>query len=274
MPCPEDQVVAGGRTTCEACPVRQAAIEGVNRRCGCADGFHNASEQLSVCFDRGYAVGQLEAAVADHHTELSAGQFCNPCPTDAFGQGCFDCIKGMYPTVSAGYTIPQLPSVGFRRLLQDGQQIQLAFRCHVKLELAQVRCPANPAAPGQCTLGYQGYLCQTCAKGYGMVVSQRCEPCAEAGFTTRSLIILLAIIASITLVVGMGIKHWHKFPFKLAVRCAFQPIRIVITYAQVTSQLGDVLSYQYPAAFAEIVDAVRPIMDVRFHIRRLRSSSV
>jgi hypothetical protein len=30
----------------------------------------------------------------------------------------------------------------------------------------------------------------------------------------------------------------------------------------VTSQLGDVLSFQYPPAFAAIVDAIRPIMDV------------
>ena len=39
-------------------------------------------------------------------------------------------------------------------------------------------------------------------------------------------------------------------------------MRIVITYAQVTSQLGDVLSFQYPPAFAAVVDAIRPIMDV------------
>ena len=39
-------------------------------------------------------------------------------------------------------------------------------------------------------------------------------------------------------------------------------MRIVITYAQVTSQLGGVLSFQYPPAFAAVVDAIRPIMDV------------
>ena len=67
----------------------------------------------------------------------------------------------------------------------------------------------------------------------------------------------------VTLVVGIVIKYWRKFPFKLTVRCAFQPIRIVITYAQVTSQLGDVLSFQYPPAFDAVIDAVRPVMDVR-----------
>ena len=96
-----------------------------------------------------------------------------------------------------------------------------------------------------------------------MMPSQLCEPCADTGFTTKSLVTLLAIIAAMALVVGIGIKYWRKFPFKLAVRCAFQPMRIVITYAQVTSQLGDVLSFQYPPAFQAVVDAVRPVMDVR-----------
>jgi hypothetical protein len=32
--------------------------------------------------------------------------------------------------------------------------------------------------------------------------------------------------------------------------------------AQVTSQLGDVLSFQYPPAFNAVIDAIRPIMDV------------
>ena len=39
-------------------------------------------------------------------------------------------------------------------------------------------------------------------------------------------------------------------------------MRIVITYAQVTSQLGDVLNFQYPPAFSAVIDAIRPIMDI------------
>ena len=233
------------------------------RICACADGFHNASQQLSVCFDAGYDSGEYQAALARHRSELIAGQICEACPTDALGQRCFDCAQGIQPTLAAGYTIPQLPGRTSRRLLQQNdQQIQLAFRCHDELEFAIIRCPANPATPGQCAVGYEGYLCQTCSEGYGMKPSQRCEPCAGAGFTAKSLLILLVIVASVTLVVGVGIRYWRKFPFKLAVRCAFQPMRIVITYAQVTSQLGDVLSFQYPPAFATVVDAIRPIMDV------------
>jgi hypothetical protein len=50
-------------------------------------------------------------------------------------------------------------------------------------------------------------------------------------------------------------------------------MRIVITYAQVTSQLGDVLSFQYPPAFRAVVDAIRPIMDVWGLLFRVLGSS-
>jgi hypothetical protein len=201
--------------------MRQTAVAGatsdVARKCGCADSFHNASQQLSVCFDGGYNMGEHQAALAEHDSEVGGGQFCERCTTDALGQACFECSKGASPTIAAGYTAPQL-SGDFRRSLQQAESpIQLVFRCHDVMELAMIRCPANPSMPGECSLGYQGYLCQTCADDYGMMPSRLCEPCAGTGFTTKSLLILVAIIVGVTLVVGTAIKYWRKFPFKLAV---------------------------------------------------------
>ena len=62
-------------------------------------------------------------------------------------------------------------------------------------------------------------------------------------------------------------KHWRgglwgKFPLQHVVRCAAQPLRILITYSQVTSQLGDVLDFKYPGLFGDVIEALRPIMDV------------
>ena len=268
LPCPSVQVVVAGQTRCEVCPMRQTAVAGATSyvacECGCTNSFHNGSQQLSVCFDGGYETAEYETALAEHNSEVEGGQFCERCPTDALGQACYDCVEGTEPTITTGYTIPQLPSAdASRRALQQvDSQTQLAFRCHNEMDLAIIRCPADPSMPGECSLGYQGFLCQTCAEDYGMMPSRLCEPCAGTGFTTKSLLILVAIIVGVTLVVGTGIKYWRKLPFKLGVRCAFQPMRIVITYAQVTSQLGDVLSFEYPPAFAAIVDAIRPIMDV------------
>eukprot|EP01046_Picozoa_sp_COSAG06_P054338 COSAG06_NODE_9647_length_1852_cov_1.118654_1_plen_179_part_10 len=70
------------------------------------------------------------------------------------------------------------------------------------------------------------------------------------------------MLSGIVLVVGCGLKVWKTFPAMHAVRCAFQPLRIVFTYAQITSQLGDVLNFQLPPVFGGVIDAIRPIMDV------------
>eukprot|EP01044_Picomonas_judraskeda_P035147 COSAG03_NODE_14901_length_448_cov_0.578797_1_plen_94_part_01 len=92
--------------------MRQTAVAGesidVARECGCADSFHNASQQLSVCFDGGYDAGEYQVVLTEHDAEVDAGQFCERCPTDALGQACFECLKGADPTITAGYTMPQL----------------------------------------------------------------------------------------------------------------------------------------------------------------------
>ena len=106
-----------------------------------------------------------------------------------------------------------------------------------------------------------------------MMPSRMCEPCEGAGYTTKSMLLLAAIIVGLTVVVTLSTKYWRYFPAKFAVRCAFQPIRIVITYAQVTSQLGDVLNFKYPPAFAAVIDAIRPIMDIWGLLFRLLGSS-
>eukprot|EP01045_Picozoa_sp_COSAG04_P045129 COSAG04_NODE_15661_length_524_cov_1.447059_2_plen_54_part_01 len=53
-----------------------------------------------------------------------------------------------------------------------------------------MRCPANPETPGQCGVGYTGFLCATCADGYGMMPSRRCEPCEGTGYTAKSMLLL------------------------------------------------------------------------------------
>ena len=42
----------------------------------------------------------------------------------------------------------------------------------------------------------------------------------------------------------------------------FQPGRILITYSQVTSQLGDVLDFTYPGVFGDVIEFLRPVMDL------------
>ena len=60
--------------------MRQTAVAGatghVARECGCADSFHNASQQLSVCFDGAYDAGEYQAVLTEHDAEVDAGQLC------------------------------------------------------------------------------------------------------------------------------------------------------------------------------------------------------
>ena len=274
LPCPYTQVVVDENTRCSVCPFRQTAIAGASesdkRQCGCDTGFYNESAQLIVCFDKGYDEIRHEDALRPR--DAAFWQFCQACTTDRLGNACMECEKGAPPHVRAGYTIPQLPAEELsddpyeraQQALTNVSDAQLVFRCHDNMDIGAIRCPADPESPGQCAEGYTGYLCATCAEDYGMMPSRMCEPCEGTGYTLKSMLLLAAIVVGLIIIVGLGIKYWRYLPAKYvyAVRCAFQPMRIVITYAQVTSQLGDVLNFQYPPAFAAVIDAIRPIMDV------------
>ena len=109
---------------------------------------------------------------------------------------------------------------------------------------------------------------------YLMVLpSEVCEACEGTGYNVKSLLIVVAMIAGSILIVVFVVKYWSSFPAKYAIRCAFQPMRILITYAQVTTQLGDVLNFRFPPAFTAVIDAIRPIMDVWGLVFRALGSS-
>ena len=78
----------------------------------------------------------------------------------------------------------------------------------------------------------------------GMNTNRECEPC-ESGTsgTVGSIFILLGMIAGFCVVLAVIAKLWSDFPLKHLMRCSVQPMRILITYSQVTSQLGDVLNF-------------------------------
>ena len=69
------------------------------------------------------------------------------------------------------------------------------------------------------------------------------------------------LAAAVVLIVGSLVKHFHRLPGQHLIRSAFVPTRIIVTYCQVTSQLGDVLNFPYPPAFQAVVDVISPIID-------------
>lgn len=274
LPCPQELVVDSAHINCEACGVHRTAISagqdvlGLEKRvCGCDDGFYNGSVVLHACFVGGYDEDMHSRTLQRHFDALkSTKQHCEACPLDVTLEPCVVCRDGAPPAVAAGYTIPQIPKEDStsRRILQvnDGSdETSLVFRCHIELPLAKARCPEG-AAPGVCNPGYEGYLCDSCIDGYGMSPARACEPCEGTGFTRESMLLLAGIIAGVGLVLWIVSKVWKAFPLKHLARCAFQPGRILITYSQITSQLGDVLDFAYPGVFGDVIEALRPVMDL------------
>eukprot|EP01043_Picozoa_sp_COSAG02_P003592 COSAG02_NODE_89_length_38500_cov_61.646910_4_plen_2440_part_00 len=267
LPCSETLVVDQDHKGCHECGVHRTAVvvdgstaSGAQRFCACEDRYINSSEILHICYADGFDLDQRDRAIAQRDISASStGQECEACPTDITGSHCLIC-EGGKAVLAAGFTIPTLDQSGTRRRLSAGDGTVSVFRCHIELELAQTRCPANPEVPGTCAAGYTGYLCDSCSDGYGMSPDRACEPCSGAGYTSQSLLVLLATLGGVafgTCVLG---KVWKSFPLKHLARCAFQPGRILITYSQVTSQLGDVLDFRYPGIFGQVVEFIRPIM--------------
>ena len=95
-----------------------------------------------------------------------------------------------------------------------------------------------------------------------MSSDRTCEACEDSGYTMESLAMLAGVIVGLILVVCILGKVWKGLTIKHILRCAFQPIRILITYSQITSQLGDVLDFTYPGLFGDVIKALKPLMDI------------
>lgn len=267
VPCPLTLVPDEHNVECVQCDPRQTAVvphgtdrdgSETRRVCGCADGFTNATASYTICFDaQGYDQQHIDASWVAYMEEVSSND-CRKCTSDNAGQRCLDCSTGNdASTLAAGFTVPQLGDS--RRMLQETRTTSVAFRCHQEWDLAVVRCPANPSRPGLCTEGYTGFLCQSCAHGYGMAPSRACEPCGNTRASGTAVLVLTAAAAIAALCFGTS-KLWPLLPGKHLVRCAFVPLRILVTYGQVVSQLGEVLSFPYPPLFNGVVNVIRPVI--------------
>jgi hypothetical protein len=253
-----------GQTLCDQCP-RSTRADPSHTQCLCDTGTYNGTAALHICFYRGYDAEQFKTET-DRHS-VATGSDCSSCPLDELGDSCLTCEDGR-TIVAPGYTVPRLPPDPLSTL---SDHISV-FRCHPDPEIAEVHCPGGDSfagtrralseSGGMCAPGYEGYMCGECTEGFGKNSKQECETCAESGFTWATLGGMAAMIGGAMLGLGLIGLVWGKFPLKHVVRCAAQPTRILITYSQVTSQLGDVLDFQYPGLFGSVIDALRPIMDV------------
>ena len=124
---------------------------------------------------------------------------------------------------------------------------------------------------GGCQQNYAGMLCESCALGFEHVDSESARTCqACSSSTTKSWIVVVAMAAAVAVVV----KARHMLASAIAPdtaqvaavlavgRSAWQPIRIVVSYAQVTSQVGASLNVQYPPMFRALTHQLADVLDI------------
>jgi hypothetical protein len=143
-------------------------------------------------------------------------------------------------------------------------------------EIVVVACnPANPAVPGNgqvchgqpvidetrqkhCVDNFDGYFCESCKVGFYWDEDE-CLQC-ESGVAFEGLYIFVAV-----LVVAVGIGRYvcrravkvlsdaEKQAIKAILYGLWQPVRIMITYAQVNSQLSLILNIEWPPLLSRIL---------------------
>ena len=285
--CPRGQARPFVAEACEACEELGINVESSEgqERCQCSERSYNATVTSFVCFSGGYDADEHNRAI-----QAQGGETCPPCPTDIAGDACLRCASGdIAQTIEPGFTIAREPDVDawtFRRRAasEEEESSVLLFRCHDDLEIAIERCPGgpthpdNPAEQNECAQGYDGVrhrllyealkrllilrcgrctrvqvFCGSCAEGYGgMSAGGVCSPCEDTGFTVQSVIVLALGILVVVVVVGGVSKLCSCCEAKHLLRVAFHPGRILITYFQVGTALGDVMNFRYPGVLGEV----------------------
>ena len=114
-----------------------------------------------------------------------------------------------------------------------------------------------------CSYGYDGKFCQSCINTYHKKGSHgNCTPCARTSTTTKLLqfLVPLSIVATVLLLLNccscgrvpvggcITAERWRRV--RLYTGALFPSVKTLITYSQVTGQIGGVLHVQYPDLFA------------------------
>ena len=168
---------------------------------------------------------------------------CEPCPLQ--GVGC----SGGVARPWAGYTEVEASStegfdLHFMRCRVDEleEPTSTEFRCiGVQGNSSSAAVPAGlPGVVGTCAANHTGMLCASCVEGTGKERAENtCEPCEPLTF--GNVLATLALLVGIAVLLLVLHYYWIRSSMHHLARVAFQPGRILVSYGQVTSQLGSVL---------------------------------
>eukprot|EP01047_Picozoa_sp_COSAG01_P065308 COSAG01_NODE_8800_length_2655_cov_2.794210_2_plen_714_part_01 len=252
--CPAHQVPCVGglpctnksRIACMDCPDRQTGLDG---QCECASGSYELSSGKILCYE--HEIDVVEPT--------STRESCLPCGS------CVDCRN--VPVPARGYV--RLNPMNRDEI--DLGQVVLVFKCKGAQGCFGVNTTA--VAVHGCQPHYVGHFCETCADGYRMTrltnghEKFRCEKCPEVDFAwVGSLVVLVGALVIITQTKRLVEKIVGKDPQVLVVmaviRSAWQPMRTLITYMQVGTQVGPVLSIEFPPMFAAVTQRLSEYVEL------------
>eukprot|EP01043_Picozoa_sp_COSAG02_P000327 COSAG02_NODE_6_length_64796_cov_76.792865_10_plen_1542_part_00 len=242
LQCNWNQIANAEHTGCDACEEHTQYIErysDVHLKCGCKDGYYDASKFLLLCFNNGFDADMLARACFD-----SAADRCLPCPD------CFDCTyhgNGTSPALRDGYMMKQdaaqciadNKNVFFALLCSSSTSVQVsdvtnytyfteakanlrcARHCNVNdtscpdtIDITMDELPSSATTLTKCSDGYAGHFCRSCesAEPRWHLVDGECRRCGENNFYFRWVIVPLGMIF-----VSAGFLWWGRRPKQPAI---------------------------------------------------------
>ena len=294
--CPEGK--AGGNTEeCMPCPPdtlpnsRRAA-------CDCAPGFYNASAGWFECVDddSGFDSATRDSWIGSKEQQDHPCRPCPPC-AECSGRGRRPVLKAGYLKLAA-LGLPSTlattvnTTVAFR-CDQSGQSTSDSLACPG--ETSASRC--SPGYEGyfcqSCMTGFHttDRKCSPCAEtsstdavwvigaallGVGLFwsyyYSKRNESTPGINMSESLVDQIDNPVANPSRVEDHPLDQYPEWSGKtssamhlqlrVAFRAAFQPIRMAVTWAQITTQIGGVLRVHYPPEFASAVEQMRFLSDL------------
>jgi hypothetical protein len=153
------------------------------------------------------------------------------------------------------------PKPGYHEIAvaSSGGYDQHFFECYDEEHCVGLGSNSSVDRPvGSCVDNHAGLICASCENGYGMQVDA-CILC-EGLKAGRVLLTVVLMFGSMVLLFAIA-KKLAGLDLMQMVRCGFQPMRILVSYAQLISLLGPILNFRYPGWFGDFVDAIRPIVE-------------
>ena len=118
---------------------------------------------------------------------------------------------------------------------------------------------------------YEGHFCQSCASGFRHsqdgADGYECVRCDEEAVLTSVVVVLVAgVIIAATTAAAMNarkrITEAEAFAFDAVVRSLVLPVKTLIGYAQVNSQLRSVLNVRFPAIFTALMEQLLSMLRI------------